>query len=247
MKNIVSFNKYHLNESVNWKELVNRAQSSEDGFHQAILNAAYDGFNAHSPDVFDFTHLIEWTIANMGEEFALLVFLGKYNQQVTNGGHLQYHDNGYDGSVGDRDEDFPLHQEMIHLFKKLGYDKLPLGDKVLDIMSKYEVHVYPEDCEDCGGSGYYEEDDDEEDDDEELWEGRGGSMSCGACGGSGESRDNYTTSVDDDLDTKYYVLEDDWMKTLGVKAKEISIKEVAKLDNPDITDDDLKDTMHMFL
>lgn len=246
MKNIISFSSYKLNESANWKSVVDAAKNSTDGFHQEILNYSYANYNKISPSSFTFPGLVQWTIDNMGEEFGLLVFLGKYSQQVNNGGHMQYHDNGYDGSNNDRDEETPLHDEMEALFRQLGYDELPLGDKVLDIMSKYAPSSEADDCDSCGGTGYNEEDDDDEEDDD-MYERFGGSLSCDYCGGSGESRDNYTMYIDETLDDKYYAIDDAWMVTLEHQSKLAVMREYIKLEDPSMSNDDIENVMHMYL
>jgi len=72
-----------------------KSQDSTDDRHQAVLNVAYDYWQKN--------HFLHWTYADMtdntgvimGEFAKWLVLIGKYNQQVTNGGHSQYHYNNY--------------------------------------------------------------------------------------------------------------------------------------------------------
>jgi len=59
-----------------------------------------------------------------GELSQFAVLIGKYNQQVTNGGHIQYYDNGYaNGEAGfgvKHDPDIPLHRTLTVLFSQSG-------------------------------------------------------------------------------------------------------------------------------
>jgi hypothetical protein len=71
-----------------------------------------------------------------------MILVGKYNQQVCNGGHRQYYDNGYsDGEGGfnsERDPDMPLHYFMIELFS--GYLYKVENQKLIN-QTEYETLV----------------------------------------------------------------------------------------------------------
>ena len=169
----------------------------------------------------------EWGYAEMldnarekyGELFFALVAAGKYNQQVGNGGHLQYFHNGYgDGEGGfghDHDPSMPLHREMI---KSLETEILPLAcgdereplEKALRIMKDVRIIVdrdshHHESCEECGGSGNVTSGDDDEEE------------RCGECDGTGEvevENDNYNEpnrDILDRLDDRWYAIDDQAM------------------------------------
>ena len=56
-----------------------------------------------------------------GPAAALLILLGNFNYQVSNGGHDQYFHNGYADGVGgffqNHDSSIPLHKRMTELFR----------------------------------------------------------------------------------------------------------------------------------
>ena len=59
----------------------------------------------------------------------MFVLLGKFNQQVCNGGLEQYSENGYD----------KLHNELLYLFKQNGMDQIVHGSTVLKIMEDFKL------------------------------------------------------------------------------------------------------------
>lgn len=99
-------------------------------YHQAIMDIAYNYLKSHEDSERPGTYNVDgyrnnkpWSHSfltgaaqsEFGElaEFAVLV--GKYNQQVCNGGHLQYWDNHY-ASCQDITEDITLHVRLETLF-----------------------------------------------------------------------------------------------------------------------------------
>lgn len=137
----------------------------EGDYHQAILDISYAEWQ--SRDGWGYADMIDWTKENFGEEFALLILLGKYHQQVGNGGHMQYWDNGYasrhtDGCFSSH-EDMELHAQMILDFEKYKLDELKNGKTVLAILRDFEVDVdteryVEEECYDEDSGEYYYED-----------------------------------------------------------------------------------------
>lgn len=113
----------------------------ETDLHQKILNIGYNLWKDGS-----YKDAIMQVEEEYGEFIACMILLGKYNQQVCNGGHRQYYSNGYaDGNsydCSDRDFYHPLHKKMMHFVQnieeeeKIGRelkDKLYLVMKVFDI------------------------------------------------------------------------------------------------------------------
>lgn len=94
------------------------ATHSEDA-HQAIMNVAYDLYKKHLAEAqnksWTYSGLCQFTREQLGSlaEFAVLV--GKYNQQVENGGHSQYWYNDY-GSIDNHYKDLYLHMDLIDYF-----------------------------------------------------------------------------------------------------------------------------------
>ncbi|WP_295021137.1 hypothetical protein [Sulfurimonas sp.] len=93
----------------------------EDGYHQVILNIMYEHWQDNAGSYKD---TLEWYKNEYGELAQFAILIGKYNQQVCNGGHIQYFDNGYaDGKSGfakQHDPDSPLHQTLTVLFSQSG-------------------------------------------------------------------------------------------------------------------------------
>ena len=118
--------------------------------HQTLMDIAYDNLKQHEdpdrPGTYNvsgwrmnrpwshalLTGLAEESFGNL-VQFAVLI--GKYNQQVTNGGHHQYWNNHY---ASDRDitEDITLHAILEHLFDEFRYDV----EKVLNLTEE-DKHV----------------------------------------------------------------------------------------------------------
>ena len=180
----------------------------EKEFHQAILDAGYAAWQ--SEPKWGYADMLENAETFYGEAAKLFIMLGKYNQQVCNGGHFQYYDNNYASegkSHRDTDTDISLHKEMINLFKSYRLDVLPLGAEVLKIMEAFHI---------------------EKDEEREITE------SCGDCGGSGcENCDRGEVTVDnqeygnvsncddlDKLDTAYYEIYERFMGTVEQHVQE---------------------------
>jgi len=170
--------------------------------HQSILNLGYEWWQRQGPDV-EYKNMITLMQKEYGDLSAFAILIGKYNQQVCNGGHIQYFDNGYaDGQNGfgrDHDLENPLHKKMLSFFESLGLNKSELGSKVFDIASRFEIEE-EEQYDDYSCDHY-----DDEDDNEEEY--------CFDC----EYENSYTELVvsDPGLDNEYYSVNDEWMKYLN--------------------------------
>ncbi|QOY53033.1 hypothetical protein [Candidatus Sulfurimonas baltica] len=102
-------------------EVIKRASEiKEDGYHQAILNIMYEEWQQR--EATSYKEILEWYKQEFGNIAKFAVLIGKMNQQVTNGGFIQYYHNGYcDGKSGyanEHDIDLPLHQELVMLFSQ---------------------------------------------------------------------------------------------------------------------------------
>jgi hypothetical protein len=184
---------------------------SED-YHQAVLDAGYAAWQLPANKDWDYTEMLDYVEETFGEVAKLLVMVGKYNQQVGNGGHYQYFDNGYAGQEDRRrrngNQDLSLHEEMVKLFEKHRLQFLINGEKVLTVMKnlrivKDEERTITETCSECGGN----------DDD------------CKDCDNGEVEVDNpeygCVTNTDelDKLDTAFYAVNDDFMTDLNKYAK----------------------------
>lgn len=135
---------------------------------QAILNVAYDYWQAQ-PEGIDFgkSNMIGFA-HSVDPLYALAILLGKYNQQVFNGGHIQYFDNGYasidgKGFMYDHQE-IHMHEFMVSEFERLlkPYLNVPAVRNVYRIihdLELVEIDEYDEEygkfitCPDCNGEG----------------------------------------------------------------------------------------------
>jgi hypothetical protein len=196
---------------------------SEDGHWQSVLDLGYNEWNRSDGNVHSYDEMIEWMREKYGDFAAMAVLLGKYNQQVCNGGHYQYYDNGYASQGGgcftNHREDTYLHDKLVEWMKEYKLDsESELSKKVFDIVSSFEVELDNEEydessCFECGGSGeVYDEDGSIDGDENEM-------VSCPECDGSGmveEYNENYerpmNTSEWESLDNRYYEVSDEWEK-----------------------------------
>jgi len=113
-----------------------------DGYHQTIINIMYDYWKI-TPKL-TYSEALEWLKTKYGTLAQFAVLVGKYNQQVTNGGHYQYYQNGYgDGKGGcfcDHDTTIPLHKTLIKLLIEVNLQD-EISQKVLDIMKRLEIEL----------------------------------------------------------------------------------------------------------
>jgi len=206
------------------------ATDNSDGVHQAILNVAFADWQAEN----DWS--LEDMVSNAGTKYGKLarfaVQVGKYNQQVTNGGHEQYYDNGYASNGGgcfSGHEGFALHEQMIRDFEKFEIaSKTTDGEEVLAIM-KEMLHVGPGDCPDCEGAGGWDEETeiDIEDEDGEITTEYGSDWEdCWSCGGTGTDDRDCSIGYTDHLDTRYYKVYDRFMEELEALFKKELDKKV---------------------
>ena len=201
--------------------------NKEDGYWQTILDLGYAEWQSEKNDkVNNYDELIDWMRENYGDFAALAVLVGKFNQQVCNGGHRQYYDNGYASNGGgcfqSHGDEIYLHEKMVEWMEEFGFDSAnELSEKVYMIMKDFEVQLdedmyVEESCYECGGMGYVDNPDydyEDEDSDEEM------TVECPSCDGSGiEEVDNpeygepYNTYEWDQLDDRYYEVCDEWEK-----------------------------------
>lgn len=99
---------------------------SEDGLHQALLDITYDEWQKHKG--WSMEDMLQYA-SSFGEVVELAVLLGKYNQQVNNGGHTQYFDNGYGGT----------HNYSGHSGDYYNFD-VPLARRMEELLVKYKLN-----------------------------------------------------------------------------------------------------------
>lgn len=212
------------------QKITNNEYFQKGDVHQAILEVAYDDWK-NNDQMGGYTNMIHHTLDTYGPLAAFAVLAGKHNQQVGNGGHMQYFDNGYaggeNGAFNRRSEDdVELHHMLIELAERYNIASLgPVAAQAIDIYNEWKP--YMSDCEDCGGDGEYDdqcqecygsgsiEHPEEEGGDEVCpnCDGDGREQgTCGACNGSGEEG---WTGEANNLDTTWYRISDNYMELLN--------------------------------
>lgn len=172
--------------------------------HQALLNIGYQEWQKEeNKKYWDYTKMVKWVGKNYGEFVKFAVLVGKYNQQVENGGHYQYILNAYTGreNYGCPDPEIPLHKELVALMQSFGLDKTEIGKKVYDIMFEFEPEV---DCDEYVEEEYWDDEEGEYYVEEE------------------ENMDYGTVEYYglEELDNRYYEINDEWMEFLNKLFKE---------------------------
>jgi len=190
--------------------------------HQALLNIGYDFWQNEQNKHWGYEDMVHNARQVFGKLTAFAILSGKANQQITNGGIMQYIDNGYAGNYNYRRAilDWDLHMEMIELMEDLRVDSLTENTATahkfyLDLphqVSLDEEYETEETCEDCGGSGEVDMGWNDEEEEEEIEQ-------CSTCDGSGSeivSNDDYgTIYVPDRLDSYYYSFNEEYMNDLN--------------------------------
>ncbi len=122
------------------QEINNRKEEIvNDGYHQTILNIMYSYYVTKS-----YKENLDWFEQKFGTLAKFAVLIGKYNQQVCNGGHFQYYNNGYCDGIGgclnEHDSHIPLHKELIELFNQSDL-KDAVSLQVLKILESLHIEL----------------------------------------------------------------------------------------------------------
>lgn len=124
-----------------WQDEITKEDIENSGYHQSILNIMYNSWVVDH-ESFSYEEMIHNFRSNYGDLAAFAVLVGKYNQQVCNGGHYQYFMNGYAGK--DKNQCISLHRDLINLSPSELLDEPDLFQntiiqKVYTILKKFRV------------------------------------------------------------------------------------------------------------
>lgn len=162
-------------------------------------------------------------------EHSFFLLFSDYDNQVCNGGHVQYVGNGYhsteqNGFIQNISDNYDIHDEFVQLSKEF-LEKYPndVLKEFVQIIENFHIEIdneieIEETCHECQGSGCSEEEEEED---------------CYICDGSGmilvdnQNRGNIdkeTTTLFEELDDKYYKINEmliNWI-SIALKNKEIN-------------------------
>jgi hypothetical protein len=176
-------NQLFKNEHKLKEKLLKDPDFAKGDVFQGILNIIYEEWQKNN---ISYDRIIDWVYDTYGKLPKFAMYLGNYNYQVGNGGHMQYFDNGYASSnsrgFGHTYDNIDLHDDFEEIFKELKMDEiLKNGKKALQIIHSFVLDFDDEieDCSNCGGNGK-----------EECPECNGsGNQTCPTCNGSGEDNE----------------------------------------------------------
>ena len=124
------------------ENLLDLKDNGEIDFHQTVLNIGYHYWQNCSKNL-DYAHMISYMEENYGELFSGLILAGKLNQQVCNGGFIQYYNNGYADGIGncngDRDVNHPLHMVLINFIKEILKVENFFNEEEIKILEEYKT------------------------------------------------------------------------------------------------------------
>jgi len=123
---------------------LNTISVDEEGYHQAILNVCYYKWQ-HEPE-WTYSDMLDYAKETYGDIARFAVLVGKLNQQVCNGGFLQYFDNGYAAVDRTNAYDFDLQDDLIEYleneFSHLKYSDVIV--KIIDVRPIIDENEYLE-------------------------------------------------------------------------------------------------------
>ncbi len=142
---------------MSYKERIKSRARKTGNAWKSVLNVFFEGWKKG-----DFTSYGDMIISAEKEDprFALLILLGKLNQQVENGGFSRYFGNDYASSTGRNNstDDFDLFDLTIELAQDYLGSDFPELIQLLEKVYENLGCIY-EDCPECNG-GYYDGEDD---------------------------------------------------------------------------------------
>jgi len=115
-----------------------KEEVARDGYHQTVLSIMYEYWQRKDVNM-NYDEITTWYKEEYGSLAQFLVLIGKYNQQVTNGGHLQYYFNRYSGTEDDETRvDLNLHKQLVVLMNKSEL-KDEISQKVFKILEELYI------------------------------------------------------------------------------------------------------------
>jgi len=176
------------------QEVLKRVKKYDEyDYHQTIMNIMYEHWQRDDVKM-NYREILEWFELEYGVLARFAVQIGKYNQQVCNGGHFQYYHNGFMGDTNSEEIDISLHQELVVML-----NKSELKDDTSLKVFKILQELYIEIDNDC-----YVEEAVEDEDGNIVYED--------------VENDNYMSVINTDMlsnfDKEYYKANDEFMEIL---------------------------------
>ena len=129
-------------------DLIEKNEVDEIDFHQTILNVGYEWWkNNPNPNIISYNDMIDYMDKTYGPIFGTLILIGKLNQQVTSGGFNQYYRNEY-SRKNETDYNQSLHTRLVNSFEEfiitikekdniIGISDFIILNKALEIFKEY--------------------------------------------------------------------------------------------------------------
>ena len=109
----------------------------KDGYHQTIINIMYEHWQSVN---LNYNEILQWVEDNYAELARFAVQIGKFNQQVNNGGFIQYYNNGYCGDIDDAESNMELHHKLVNMMKKIQLKNTTVSE-VLKIINSLDIEL----------------------------------------------------------------------------------------------------------
>jgi hypothetical protein len=124
------------------KNKLEEMKIKKDDFHEGIIDIMYEEWE--NKDL-TYKEILDWLEEDYGSFASFAVMIWKYNQQVCNGGHIQYFNNGYANGNGGfftiQTPLAPLHKKLIKLFKQTELND-EYSKRVLDILIDFRIEQW---------------------------------------------------------------------------------------------------------
>ncbi len=124
--------------------IINDPDYKEGDYHQAILNLGYDEYQKNKN--WYYIDMLNYMKTTYGDLAMWAVLIGKANQQICNGGFMQYFDNGYasEGKGGfgcKHSTNLELHNIATQGIQDSGLIDIVIGKKVYNVFTDFYIEL----------------------------------------------------------------------------------------------------------